>query len=64
VVATDGVKMNNEKIRNIKVWKPPTSMKEVQIFIGFVNFYQRFIKDFSAICTPITDLTKGDLTKK
>ena len=31
--------------------------------MGFVNFYQRFIKNFSAICTPITELTKGDPRK-
>ena len=63
VVATDGVTMNDEKVRNIKAWKPPTWVKEVQIFMGFANFYRRFIKNFSAICTPITDLTKGDPKK-
>jgi len=64
VAATDGVTMNDEQVRNIKAWKPPTSVKEVQIFLGFGNLYQRFIKRFSAICTPITDMTKADPKKK
>jgi len=38
-------------------------VKEVPIFIGFANFYRRFIKDFSKICTPITKTLKGDKTR-
>ena len=63
VVVTDGVTMNEKKVETIKAWKQPTSVREVQIFIGFANFYRRFIKNFSDICTPIMNLTKGDRTK-
>ena len=63
IVTTDGVTMNEKKVETIKAWKPPTSVREVQIFMGFGNFYQRFIKNFSDICTPIMNLTKGDKTK-
>ena len=63
VVATDGVTMNEKKVETIKAWKPPTSVREVQILMGFANFYRRFIKNFSDICTPITNLTRGDKTK-
>ena len=63
-MAIDGVTMNDEKVRNIKAWKPPTSVKEVQIVMGFAKFYRQFIKNFSSICTPITDLTKEDPKKK
>ena len=44
-------------------WKALRSVKEVQIFIGFANFYRRFTKDFSEICTPITETPKGDKAK-
>jgi len=63
VVATDGVNMNEKKGESIKSWKPPASVKAIQIFLEFANFYRRFIKNFSAICTPITNLLKGDPKK-
>ena len=44
VVMTDGVTMNEKKVETIKAWKPPTSVREVQIFMGFANFYRRFLK--------------------
>ena len=62
VVATDGVTINEKKVETIKARKPPTSVREVQIFMGFANVYRRFIKNFSDICTPITNWTKGDKT--
>jgi len=60
VVATDGVTMNKKKVESIKSWKAPASVKDIQIFIGFANFYRGFIKNFSAICPPITNLLNGD----
>jgi len=44
-------------------WRAPRSVKQVQIFIGFANFYRPFIKDFSKICTPITETLKGEKTR-
>jgi hypothetical protein len=43
-------------------WKALKSQNEVQIFIGFCNFYHRFIRNFLAISKPITDTLKGDST--
>ena len=63
IVATDGVTMSERKVDSIKKWKALRSVKEVQIFIGFANFYRRFIKGFSDICTPITETWKGDKSK-
>ena len=63
IVATNRVTMSERKVESIKNWKPPRSVKEVQIFIGFANFYRRFIKGFSDICTPVTETLKGDKTK-
>jgi len=63
VVATDGVTMNEKNVESIKAWRAPASVTDVQIFIRFANFYQPFIKNFSAICAPITNLLKGDPKK-
>ena len=62
VVGKDGVTMSKKKVESILSWKPPQSVKDVQIFIGFANFYRRFIENSSKVCKPITDTlkTKGD----
>ena len=54
IVGTDGVTMSERKVESILKWKAPRSVKDVQIFIGFANFYRRFIENFSKICKPIT----------
>ena len=60
IVKTSGVTMSERKVKSIRNWAHPRSVKEVQIFIGFANFYRGFIKDFSKICKPITETLKGD----
>ena len=60
IVKTSRVTMSERKVKSIRDWAHPRSVKEVQIFIGFVNFYWRFIKDISKICKPITETLKGD----
>jgi hypothetical protein len=39
-------------------------MKEIQLFLGFVNFYRRFIKDYSKIVVSLIELTKKDIEYK
>jgi hypothetical protein len=46
------------KVKGVLDWKPPTSMSEVQSFLGLVGYYQRFISNFSKIAKPITELLK------
>src|ERR1700744_4224392 len=51
--------MSERKVESILECKAPRSVKDVQIFIGFTNFYRRFIENFSKICKPITNTLKG-----
>ena len=60
IITTDGIQMDKEKVKAIKKWPEPKNIKEVQAFLGFANFYQRFIQGYSQICTPLTKMTKKE----
>lgn len=45
------------KIKTVAEWPVPISRKELQRFLGFANFYRRFIRDYSKVATPLTKLT-------
>ena len=52
--------MTDEKVETLKRIEPVNSLKEVQCFLGFANFYRRFIKDYSKIILPMTNSTSLD----
>ena len=56
VVGKEQVKMEQEKIKAVKEWKTPTKIKEVESFLGFTNFYQQFIYNFSHTAKPLNEL--------
>jgi len=58
IMGKSGVTMSEKKVESILNWKALRSVKHVQIFIGFANFSQRFIENFSKVCKPITDTLK------
>jgi len=60
IITADGIKMDPEKVKAIQEWKLPQSLKDVQAFLGFANFYRRFIYGFSDVAKPLTHLTRGD----
>lgn len=59
VVGTDGVSMEKSRVESITQWPTPTTFRELQVFIGFANFYRRFIVGFSKVIRPLTDMLKG-----
>ena len=61
VISPKGLRMEEEKIRTIKEWQEPRNVKGIQSFLGFANFYRRFIKDYSQITTPLTRLTRKEV---
>jgi hypothetical protein len=62
IVGADGVRMSEEKIKVVKEWPQPKNVKEIQSFLGFLNFNRQFIKDYSKIAIPLTKLTRKDTT--
>ena len=52
----DGVEVDPEKIERVKEWPVPTSVKDVQSFHGFANYYRQFILGFSKVAAPLTGL--------
>ena len=60
LIFTEGLKMNLWMIEVIIQWATPMKLMKVQFFIGFCNFYRRFIKDFLKIVWPLTWLTQKD----
>jgi hypothetical protein len=58
IISTDGIKVDPEKISVVKNWKPLIIVKNIQFFLGFCNFYRRFIRDYGIIAKPIINLTK------
>ena len=60
IVKEGHVRMDPVKLAAIQEWKPPSSVKGVRSFIGFCNFYQKFILDFSTIAQPLHDLIKKE----
>ena len=61
IVGIDGIEMDPAKVQTILEWQRPRHLKELQAFIGFCNFYRRFIKGYSNILRPLTALTKKDI---
>jgi len=55
-VTTEGFEMEDKKVTEVWQWQPPKNVKGVQSFLGFCNFYRRFIKNFLLIARPLHDL--------
>ncbi|MBW0534338.1 hypothetical protein O181_074053 [Austropuccinia psidii MF-1] len=60
VVSSEGLKIYQEKFQQILNWPPPRNLKSLQSFLGFANFYRRFIKNYSKRLSSLTSFLKKD----
>jgi predicted aspartyl protease len=60
IEAGKGVSMDPEKIAAIQDWQSPTTVRGVRGFLGFANFYRKFIPQFARIVEPLVQLTRKD----
>ena len=64
IVSSSGISMDPSKVKAVTDWPSPKNVKAVQSFLGFANFYRRFIKNFSAIVRPLSILTRKGIVFK
>ena len=60
-ISSDGIFMDPKKVSSILEWPAPTNIKELQSFLGFANYYRRFIPNFAKIAHPLNNLLKKNV---
>ena len=60
VVSKDGVQTDSKKVEAICGWPVPTTVTEVRNFLGFTNYYRRFIKKYAQVAKPLYKLILGE----
>ena len=60
ILGKNGISMEASKVKAVKEWPSPSTVTELQSFLGFTNYYRKFINNFSQICIPLTKLLKKE----
>jgi Reverse transcriptase (RNA-dependent DNA polymerase) len=60
IIEEGKISMDAVKLGGIREWHIPTTLKQTQSFLGFGNFYRKFISHYSELARPLNDLTKKD----
>jgi hypothetical protein len=60
IVSKGGISVDSSKIQDVLSWNAPTSVREIQSFLGLAGYYRSFIEGFSKISKPMTKLLEKD----
>jgi len=64
IISKDGISTDPEKIKAVKNWPQPKTMKELNRFLGFANYYRKFVKNYSDSIRPLEDLATKEKKQK
>jgi hypothetical protein len=64
VVSKRGIEVDEEKVKAIQEWPTPTTISQVRSFHGLASFYRRFVRDFSSLAAPLTEVIKKNVSFK
>jgi hypothetical protein len=56
IISNEGIGVDPSKVKEIVVWRVPTTVTEIRSFLGLAGYYRRFIEGFSKIAKPMTSL--------
>jgi transposase InsO family protein len=61
IISPTGISMCPQKVQTIQQWPRPTNVKQLQSFLGFSNYYRKFISNYSGLAAPLTALLRKDV---
>jgi len=61
VIESNRIEIEKKKVNKVLSWPEPKNMKDVRKFLGLINDYRRFIKDFAQIAKPMNVLTRKNV---
>jgi hypothetical protein len=64
MVGVNGLRVMQDKIEAVQEWPKPKNIRELRAFLGLAGYYRRFVRNFSAIALPLTELTRNVTRQK
>ena len=58
IISDEGIKVDNQKIEAVQIWRRPTSLVDIRNFLGLAGFYRRYVEGFSYLSSLSTMFTK------